>query len=112
MVAHGRVPTLCSSCKISYSPESTTLKKLGIEERNLTLYKSNKKGCTRCDGGYAGKRTLYQVVLLTPLLKRNITKIQDHLEENPFNTDALQLLKSGKTDLDAIADLIPPEKEG
>jgi type IV pilus assembly protein PilB len=76
IVAQRLVRRICSNCKVEfkYSPEE--LKALGTTEKDwegVTFFKG--KGCEQCGGsGYKGRAGLYEVMALSPELRRMILK--------------------------------------
>jgi type IV pilus assembly protein PilB len=76
IVAQRLVRRICGNCKAEtrYSPEE--LKALGTTEaewQGITFYKG--KGCEQCGGsGYKGRAGLYEVMALSPELRRMILK--------------------------------------
>jgi type IV pilus assembly protein PilB len=76
IVAQRLVRRICSGCKAEhvYAPEE--LKALGVagdEFAGVTFFKG--KGCDQCGGsGYKGRAGLYEVMALSPELRRMILK--------------------------------------
>jgi type IV pilus assembly protein PilB len=76
IVAQRLVRRICSGCKAEhvYAPEE--LKALGVTEKEwegITFFKG--KGCEQCNGsGYKGRAGLYEVMALSPELRRMILK--------------------------------------
>jgi type IV pilus assembly protein PilB len=76
IVAQRLVRRICKECKaeVTYSPEE--LKALGTTAKDwegVTFFKG--KGCDTCAGsGYKGRAGLYEVMALSPELRRQILK--------------------------------------
>jgi general secretion pathway protein E len=82
ILAQRLVRTLCPHCKISYSPSNQELKELGIVREQLVhdaLFKG--EGCPHCFGsGYKGRHGIYELMMITGPIKRQLLKSADALE--------------------------------
>jgi type IV pilus assembly protein PilB len=76
IVAQRLVRRICSSCKVEHVYPPEELKALGVsakEFEGITFFKG--KGCDQCGGtGYKGRAGLYEVMALSPELRRMILK--------------------------------------
>ncbi len=76
IVAQRLVRRICSGCKAEHQYAPEELKALGAEAKEfegITFYKG--KGCEQCAGsGYKGRAGLYEVMALSPELRRMILK--------------------------------------
>lgn len=82
VLAQRLVRTICPKCKGSYEPSTLELKDLGIKESELekgVLYKGN--GCEYCyHSGYKGRHGVYELMNMTPAIKRQLLKSPDAME--------------------------------
>ena len=76
IVAQRLVRRICGNCKVEHTYAPEELKALGVGEKEfegITFYKG--KGCEQCNGsGYKGRAGLYEVMALSPELRRMILK--------------------------------------
>jgi type IV pilus assembly protein PilB len=76
IVAQRLVRRICTGCKVEHRYQPEELKALGGDTREfagMTFYKG--RGCEQCNGtGYKGRAGLYEVMSLTPELRRMILK--------------------------------------
>ncbi len=113
IVAQRLVRRICSGCKTEhrYAPEE--LKALGGDTKEfagITFYKG--KGCEQCNGiGYKGRAGLYEVMSLTPEVRRMILKgastseLQEQAVKEGMLTlrmDGLVKIKKGITTLEEV----------
>jgi len=113
IVAQRLVRRICGNCKAEhvYSPEE--LKALGTELKDwegITFYKG--KGCEQCSGqGYKGRAGLYEVMALSPELRRMILKgastaeLSDQAVKDGMLTlrmDGIMKIKKGITTLEEV----------
>ena len=113
IVAQRLVRRICNGCKRehTYSPEE--LKALGTkiaDWEGITFYKG--AGCEQCsDSGYKGRAGLYEVMALSPELRRMILKgastaeLSDQAVKDGMLTlrmDGIQKIKKGITTLDEV----------
>jgi len=77
VVAQRLVRTICSNCKIAYSPSEKEINELCL--LNLPcdiLYKGT--GCTACHGtGYRGRRGIYELMRVSGEMKRQLVQSAD-----------------------------------
>jgi general secretion pathway protein E len=82
VLAQRLVRTICPKCKISYEPSHLELKDLGIADTELqegVLYKG--EGCEHCyHSGYKGRHGVYELMNVTPAIKRQLLKSPDAME--------------------------------
>jgi general secretion pathway protein E len=108
VLAQRLVRKICPHCKISYIPEDQELKELQLEKKQLDqgrLWKG--AGCRSCFGtGYKGRRGIYELCLVTPLMKKQIVKSLDSAEIRKIALsqgmlelyqDGISLLLEGRT---------------
>jgi type IV pilus assembly protein PilB len=113
IVAQRLVRRICKECKAEavYSPEE--LKALGTtaaDWEGITFYKG--KGCDTCSGsGYKGRAGLYEVMSMSPELRRQILRgsstaeLQEQAVKDGMLTlrmDGIQKIKKGITTLDEV----------
>jgi len=76
IVAQRLVRRICKECKAETTYDAVELKALGTTEKEwegVTFYKG--KGCETCAGsGYKGRAGLYEVMALSPELRRQILR--------------------------------------
>jgi len=82
VLAQRLVRRICSECKESYTPEASELTSLGLKETDLhggVLYKG--KGCPACyQSGYRGRHGIYELMLDTSPIKKQILQSADAIE--------------------------------
>ncbi|HEY2810179.1 MAG TPA: type II secretion system ATPase GspE [Rhabdochlamydiaceae bacterium] len=82
ILAQRLVRTLCPHCKKAYSPSDPELAELGVARSTLVngeLWKG--AGCAHCFGsGYKGRHGIYELMLFSSQLKRQLLKSADALE--------------------------------
>jgi general secretion pathway protein E len=82
IMAQRLVRKICQECKEPYVPADSELKSIGLERKELTqgvLYKG--KGCGACyHSGYRGRHGIYELMLDTPLVKKQIMLSLDAIE--------------------------------
>jgi len=113
IVAQRLVRRICKDCKAEheYSPEE--LKALGTAEKEwegITFFKG--EGCSSCnDQGYKGRAGLYEVMAMSPELRRMILRgastaeLQDQAVKDGMLTlrmDGIQKIKKGITTLEEV----------
>jgi type IV pilus assembly protein PilB len=76
IVAQRLVRRICSGCKAEYKYDSDELAAMGIapdDAAQLTFYKGS--GCDTCnDSGYKGRQGIYEVMAMTPELRRLVLR--------------------------------------
>ena len=76
VVAQRLVRRLCSECRRPYTPESETLRALGVSESEAgsqTFYRAD--GCEKCNQtGYRGRVGIYEIMAVTDSLRRLIAQ--------------------------------------
>jgi type IV pilus assembly protein PilB len=113
IVAQRLVRRICKDCKQEHTYETDELAALGFTEedvKDITFHKG--EGCDACSGiGYKGRQGLYEVMLLTPELRRIILRggstaeIQDQAIKEGMLTlrmDGMMKVKRGVTTLEEI----------
>jgi type IV pilus assembly protein PilB len=113
IVAQRLVRRICSECKTEhqYSPEE--LASLGVtdqEASGITFYKG--EGCDTCQNtGYKGRQGLYEVMAMTPELRRMVLKacstaeLQEQAVKDGMLTlrmDGMQKIRKGITTLEEV----------
>jgi type IV pilus assembly protein PilB len=98
VTAQRLVRRICSNCKESaaYGPEVLDACNIKGEDRGITFYKG--KGCDRCGGsGYKGRAGLYEVLAMSPELRRMIMHgcSADELREQGLREGMLTLRMDG-----------------
>ncbi len=113
IVAQRLVRRICKDCKAETEYSSDELAVLGMQEEDvadITFFKG--AGCDSCDGtGYRGRAGLYEVMALSPSLRRMILKgestadLQKKAVEEGMLTlrmDGIMKLRKGVTTLEEI----------
>jgi len=81
-IAQRLVRTICSSCKMSYTPSNQELHDLSLERRDLqggVLFKG--KGCALCYGsGYRGRTGIYELMSISGDIKKQLLHSADSSE--------------------------------
>jgi type IV pilus assembly protein PilB len=113
IVAQRLVRRICTECKVEHSYSDDELKVLGTTRQDwegVTFYKGT--GCERCSGsGYKGRAGLYEVMALSPELRRLILRgastaeLQTQAIEEGMLTlrmDGIVKIRKGVTTLDEV----------
>lgn len=113
IVAQRLVRRICSDCKAEYKYDSDELAAMGIdldEAAQLTFYKGS--GCDTCnDSGYKGRQGIYEVMAMTPELRRLVLRgastadMQDQAVADgmlTLRTDGMLKVKKGITTLEEV----------
>ncbi len=113
IVAQRLVRRICSNCKMEVKYDAVELKALGTTEKEwegITFFKG--KGCDQCSGsGYKGRAGLYEVMALSPELRRMILKgastaeLQEQAVSSGMLTlrmDGIMKIKKGVTTLEEV----------
>ena len=113
IVAQRLVRRICSDCKEEHKYDSDELAAMGISEEeaaDLTFYKGS--GCDTCeDTGYKGRQGLYEVMSMTPELRRLVLRgastadLQEQAVKDGMLTlrvDGMLKVKKGITTLEEI----------
>ena len=113
IVAQRLVRRICSGCKAEHKYDSDELAALGIDEEeaaHLTFYKGT--GCDACnDSGYRGRQGLYEVMAMTPELRRLVLRgastadLQEQAVRDgmlTLRTDGMLKVKKGITTLEEV----------
>jgi general secretion pathway protein E len=105
VIAQRLVRRICPSCKVSYVPPIDELKELNLSDTESTFCKGT--GCQNCFySGYQGRVGLYELMLLTPHIKRQVLQSQDAEELRkiacaegmiPLFTQGIELIRKGVT---------------
>jgi len=89
VMAQRLVRVLCTECKESFTPDESTLTRLGVEPDNvpeLSIFKA--KGCEHCfQTGYRGRIGIFEIMVFHSDLKGLILRTFD---SNRIKTEALQ----------------------
>jgi len=99
IVAQRLIRRICKDCKSEHEYTSSELASLGMtdaEVADITFYKGN--GCGSCgDTGYRGRAGLYEVMTLTPALRRMILQGEsaDELKQTAIEEGMLTLRMDG-----------------
>ncbi len=113
IVAQRLIRRICKGCKTAIEYTSDELSVLGMKEEevaDITFYKG--VGCDECEGsGYRGRAGLYEVMALSPALRRLILQgastadLQDQAVEDGMLTlrmDGIMKLRKGVTSLEEV----------
>ena len=96
VLAQRLVRKICSDCKVSYLPQEEELKGLEIEGETIEFFKG--RGCGKCfNTGYKGRHGIYELMKITPSLKKQIMKTVDvsSIKRSFKEQTKEDLLKSG-----------------
>lgn len=64
---------ICTNCKTAFKPAKALLKSIGLPETTKSLYRG--QGCDKCyQGGYSGRTGIFEILPMTPELRRLITE--------------------------------------
>ena len=112
---------LCPYCKVEQEGVSEYDRKtynLDDSWATQTVYARNEDGCQECNGsGYGGRTAIVEIIPITPKISDQLSKGEISPYDLEMQIDAegilpnlrrsgLALLKSGKTDLDAVSKVI------
>jgi type IV pilus assembly protein PilB len=113
IVAQRLVRRICTDCKEEYKYNKEELSALGIsaaEAAGITFYKG--QGCDTCgDTGYKGRQGLYEVMWMSPELRRMVLRgastaeLKDQAVEEGMLTlrmDGIMKVKRGITTLEEV----------
>jgi len=113
ITAQRLVRRICNNCRVEakYTPEVLAASGLTEEEvRTTTFYRG--EGCDACNGqGYSGRQGLYEVMAMTPKLRRMVlqgastAELKDAAVEEGMLTlrmDGLSKVRKGITTLDEV----------
>jgi general secretion pathway protein E len=105
VIAQRLVRRICPDCKISYAPSVEELRELKLTASDGQICKG--KGCEKCfHSGYKGRVGLYELMLLTPQIKRQVLQSQDAEElrrvacadgMTPLFSQGVELVRKGIT---------------
>ncbi|MBI2742321.1 MAG: type II secretion system ATPase GspE [Chlamydiales bacterium] len=79
VLAQRLVRSICPECRYSYTPTSAELVELGLnEQEHRSAFFHKGKGCASCYGsGYKGRLGIYELMLMSPSIKRQLLKSAD-----------------------------------
>jgi type IV pilus assembly protein PilB len=103
IVAQRLVRRVCEMCKAEHEYTEEEVAALGIDAEKggeIQLFKG--EGCDTCGGtGYKGRQGLYEVMALSPELRRQILRgvSSDELKETAINEGMLTLRMDGMVKL-------------
>jgi type IV pilus assembly protein PilB len=69
VVAQRLVRKICPDCQVAYQPDPQLLRRLNLG-RNMTFYHG--RGCQACESGYSGRIGIYEMLRITPVLRKLI----------------------------------------
>lgn len=72
IIAQRLVKKICPNCKYEYKPSDDELRLLGMEGKDIKLYKG--KGCNECNNGYKGRIGLYEILVVNKEIREAISK--------------------------------------
>jgi len=91
VVAQRLVRVLCDKCKMAHSPDPSLLRMLGITESQAAthvIFQASASGCENCfHTGYKGRVGIFEIMVLTPSLKKIILK---NFDSNLIKAEALK----------------------
>jgi len=113
IVAQRLVRRICSGCKDEHKYDADELAAMGLDEEDaaqMTFFKGT--GCDACnDSGYKGRQGLYEVMAMTPELRRLVLRgasnadLQDQAVKDgmlTLRTDGMLKVKKGITTLEEV----------
>jgi len=113
IVAQRLVRRICSGCKAEHKYDADELAAMGLDEEDaaqMTFFKGT--GCDACnDSGYKGRQGLYEVMAMTPELRRLVLRgasnadLQDQAVKDgmlTLRTDGMLKVKKGITTLEEV----------
>jgi type IV pilus assembly protein PilB len=113
-LAQRLVRLICPSCKEETKPKPELLVSLGLDEKDVTFYKS--KGCKNCNKtGYKGRTGIFELMIPNDKIKALIMEkaptniIKKAAVESGMKTlkdSAVELLLQGKTTIDEVVRVI------
>ncbi len=78
VLAQRLVRTICPDCALSYLPTTGEIKELGLEESAIHAPFFKGKGCSSCyESGYRGRRGIYELMVVSSPIKRQLLKSAD-----------------------------------
>jgi general secretion pathway protein E len=82
VLAQRLVRKICPDCKTSHTPTESELESIGLKRADLkegVIYQG--KGCPSCfQSGYKGRHGIYELMLDTPAIKKQMLKSPDSIE--------------------------------
>jgi len=99
VVAQRLIRVLCTDCKLSYTPDDTTLTSFGItpdQFQGAVFYKAN--GCENCfNTGYRGRKGIFEIMSLSSSLKSLILQTFDsnRIKREALNQNMITLRQDG-----------------
>lgn len=109
IISQRLVKKLCPSCKIAYQAGIKEKKMLGIDGKEVVLYKAN--GCNKCIKGYRGRIAVHEVMYLDQSIRRliDMEATTDEIKETSIKTgmrtlydSAVDLALNGITSIDEV----------
>jgi len=119
IVAQRLARRICPNCRVSYHPSADTLRRLSVTARDMEF--SHGAGCSSCgDTGYAGRIGIFELLRLTPSIKKMLTR---HAGEDELRAaleadgatfmmqDALAKVRDGLTTVEEVLRVIRSETD-
>jgi type IV pilus assembly protein PilB len=111
VVAQRLARTVCEACATKYLPSENELEQLGLSDKVGRPFRRG-AGCQQChDTGFRGRLGIYEVMEVTPELRRLIHRgaapheLRDQLKRSGFTSlrdEGVALAMDGKTSLDEV----------
>lgn len=121
VVAQRLARTICRSCETRYHPTEHVLRQAGLEEKGGRAFRKG-LGCQRChDSGFQGRLGIYEVMEVTPELRRmiHLSAPSHELRQGIRRSGGLTLREEGvllaldgKTTLEEVLRVTHSENEG
>lgn len=94
ILAQRLIRKICEKCKTSYTPDPSEIKQLALPDTTTRLYRGT--GCEACFGsGYKGRQGIYELMLMTPNLRSQISKGMDTHDLRQIQKEMGTLKSSG-----------------
>ncbi len=110
-VAQRLARKICPSCRTSYYPPESLLRKVGWEHRTNEVFQKG-EGCRECNNsGFRGRVGIYEVMVMDTELKRLVQEeaseqdVRMYLKQTGWRTlreKALDLVEAGKSTLEEV----------
>lgn len=120
VVAQRLARTICPTCATKYYPEADTLRDAGLEAKVGQVFRKG-GGCAKChDSGCAGRMGVYEVMEVTPAMRRIIHRggaaheLREQMKINgnlSLREEGVQLALAGKSSLEEVIGITHTEDE-
>jgi len=121
VVAQRLARTVCTSCETKYYPSPMLIEDMGMEALEGRAFRKG-MGCTQChDTGFKGRLGIYEVMEVTPVLRRMIYRgaasheLRDKLRESgalSLRDEGIAAAVEGRTSLEEVIRVTHSDEEG